>query len=84
MAKVKKNALSYSQHFYTLEFVADCVNLRFENLGHTAPAGESLGKFRLSAYVKDFGAFQGKTTAFNLSISDARFYSKFQAIPGEA
>ncbi|XP_043274478.1 uncharacterized protein [Venturia canescens] len=51
----------------------DCVNLRFENLGFAPAGSESLGKFRLSTYVKDFGKFQGRTTAFNLSISDIAF-----------
>ena len=55
----------------------DCVQLTFGNVDHVSPVQESLGKFKLSTYVNDFGEFRGIATAFNLSITNINFHSKY-------
>ncbi|XP_001604511.1 uncharacterized protein LOC100120917 isoform X1 [Nasonia vitripennis] len=52
---------------------AECMEMRFENLGHLPPTGEPLAQVSLVAYVHDFGNLKGKATAFNSSISDINF-----------
>lgn len=53
------------------------MEMRFENLGHLPPNGEALAQVFLKAYVKDFGELKGKATAFNFTISNVNFNSKW-------
>lgn len=54
----------------------ECLDMKFESLGHTPAIGDYLAKVSLIAYVKDFGGTNGKATAFNLTVDDVNFHSK--------
>lgn len=61
-------------------FIIGCQQIRFENLGHVPPIGEPLARITLSAYVMEFGVLEGKATAFNFSIDNVNFNSKYFSI----
>ncbi|KAJ8680618.1 hypothetical protein QAD02_016405 [Eretmocerus hayati] len=65
---------------------AECMEMRFENLGHVPPTGEPLVRASLFAYSKDFGELKGKATAFNFSIGDINFnrlITRYQSLGDE-
>ncbi|XP_011636448.1 uncharacterized protein LOC105426763 [Pogonomyrmex barbatus] len=52
----------------------DCTKLKFENTDVKSSKRDYRTIFVLKAYVIDFGDFYGRTTAFNLSVSDINFH----------
>ncbi|KAK2581249.1 hypothetical protein KPH14_008039 [Odynerus spinipes] len=63
----------------------DCIKLRFDGWNHIPPK-DSAAQFQLSAYVSNTEGPQGKSTAFNLSVTDINFLrltTRYQSLMDE-